>query len=111
MRGTGFPIGLDQSIGSLRPRIMTEESWHPFAFGTAILWRSTERNAIPLQPQFLHQSSGNSGVGRVESLRHSLPALLARGEQADETGSEESEGAGWGVPPGCMRPGGGMCGG
>src|SRR5256885_4430911 len=25
MRGTGFPIGLDQSIGSLRPRIMTEE--------------------------------------------------------------------------------------
>ena len=42
-----------------------------------------------------------------------LPAAGAdaRDAQVDEAGGEESKGAGWGTPPGRMRPGGRRCGG
>ena len=45
-------------------------------------------------PKFYGRSWGNSGVERVQSLRHPLQALPARGEQADEAGGKESEGVG-----------------
>ena len=40
---------------------MTEESLHPLAVGAAILWPGTERNATPLQPQFLRPIVGELG--------------------------------------------------
>jgi hypothetical protein len=60
----------------------------------------------------VRQITGELGSStRVKSLRHPLPALPARGDQADEAGGEKSEGTGWEAPPGRMPPGSGMCGG